>query len=56
MNARLGPACNNYHLWQARIKKALDPHTASDPFFYAEPEPGGEAPGNPGGPAAGPDR
>jgi len=40
MNARLGPACGNYHLWQSKIKKALDPNTASDPFFYAEPEEG----------------
>jgi hypothetical protein len=38
MNARLGPECRDYHIWQARIKKALDPNNASDPFFYAEPE------------------
>lgn len=38
MNARLGPACRNYQLWQSKIKKALDPNNASDPFFYAEPE------------------
>lgn len=38
MNARLGPHCGNYHKWMAKIKKALDPNTASDPFFYAEPE------------------
>jgi len=37
-NRLLGPACHDYHLWMARIKKALDPHTACDPFFYAEPE------------------
>jgi len=37
-NARLGPACNNYHVWLSRIKKALDPNTASDPHFYAESE------------------
>ncbi len=36
-NAKLGPACHNYHLWLARIKKALDPNTACDPFFYSEP-------------------
>jgi glycolate oxidase len=38
MNQRFGPACHDYHLWMSRIKKALDPNTASDPFFYAEPE------------------
>jgi hypothetical protein len=38
MNARLGPECGNYHRWMSKIKKALDPNTASDPFFYAEPE------------------
>jgi hypothetical protein len=32
-----GPTCSNYQIWLARIKAALDPHTASDPFFYAEP-------------------
>jgi len=38
MNARLGPHCGDYHRWLAKIKKALDPNLASDPFFYAEPE------------------
>jgi len=38
MNARFGPACSDYHIWTSRIKRALDPNTASDPFFYAEPE------------------
>ncbi len=38
MNAKLGPHCNNYHHWLAKIKKALDPNMASDPFFYSEPE------------------
>jgi len=38
MNARFGPECGNYHHWMSKIKKALDPNTASDPFFYAEPE------------------
>jgi hypothetical protein len=38
MNARFGPACSDYHVWTSRIKRALDPNTASDPFFYAEPE------------------
>jgi glycolate oxidase len=36
-NRTFGPACGNYHTWLRRIKAALDPHTASDPFFYAEP-------------------
>ena len=40
MNTRLGPECGNYHIWQSKIKRALDPNTASDPFFYAEPEDG----------------
>lgn len=35
-NALFGPACHNYHLWLQQIKSALDPHTACDPFFYAE--------------------
>lgn len=38
MNKRFGPACRNYPLWMSKIKKALDPNTASDPFFYSEPE------------------
>jgi hypothetical protein len=36
-NRTFGPACGDYHIWLARIKAALDPHAASDPFFYAEP-------------------
>jgi FAD/FMN-containing dehydrogenase len=36
-NQEFGPACSNYHIWLARIKAALDPNTASDPFFYAQP-------------------
>ena len=36
-NQTFGPSCGNYHIWLARIKAALDPHTACDPFFYAEP-------------------
>jgi hypothetical protein len=36
-NQKFGPACSNYHIWLARIKAALDPQSASDPFFYAEP-------------------
>jgi hypothetical protein len=35
-NRTFGPACGDYHIWLARIKSALDPHAASDPFFYAE--------------------
>jgi len=38
MNERFGTACHNYPLWMSKIKRALDPNTASDPFFYAEPE------------------
>lgn len=38
MNERLGPHCNDYQKWMAKIKKALDPNTASDPYFYSEPE------------------
>ncbi len=38
MNRRFGPACNDYPKYLGKIKKALDPNTASDPFFYAEPE------------------
>ncbi len=36
-NRTFGPACSNYHIWLARIKSALDPNAASDPFFYSEP-------------------
>jgi glycolate oxidase len=35
-NRVFGPACSRYDHWLARIKSALDPHGASDPFFYAE--------------------
>ena len=38
MKARFGPACGDYPVWMSRIKRSLDPNTASDPFFYAEPE------------------
>lgn len=37
-NGRFGPACGDYQVWLSRIKAALDPASASDPFFYAEPE------------------
>ncbi|MFX1252789.1 MAG: FAD-binding oxidoreductase [Promethearchaeota archaeon] len=42
-NRKFGPACGNYHIWLARIKSALDPNTASDPFFYAEAEVEGDS-------------
>ncbi|MCP4681060.1 MAG: FAD-binding oxidoreductase [Desulfobacterales bacterium] len=29
-----GPMLNNYHLWQARIKKAFDPNKIGDEEFY----------------------
>jgi glycolate oxidase len=38
MNARFGPHCGDYPRWMREIKRALDPNTASDPFFYADPE------------------
>ncbi len=38
-NKELGPACGHYDRWVSRIKAALDPETASDPFFYSAPEP-----------------
>lgn len=37
-NEIFGPACSNYHTWMKRIKAALDPATACDPFFYVESE------------------
>jgi hypothetical protein len=40
MNERFGPACRNYPKYMGKIKKALDPDTVSDPFFYAEPDDG----------------
>ena len=36
VNRKFGPACGDYQIWLERIKSALDPNTASDPFFYAE--------------------
>jgi FAD/FMN-containing dehydrogenase len=36
-NRIFGPACGDYHIWLARIKTALDPNSASDPFFYSLP-------------------
>ncbi len=38
-HAVYSPKCHNYQNYMAKIKRALDPHTASDPFFYSEPEP-----------------
>ena len=35
-NEIFGPACGNYHTWLKRIKAALDPQDACDPFFYVE--------------------
>jgi glycolate oxidase len=35
-NQTFGPACSDYHIWLSRIKTALDPNSASDPFFYAK--------------------
>ncbi len=35
-NLKFGPTSGSYHIWLERIKTALDPNTASDPFFYAE--------------------
>jgi glycolate oxidase len=35
-NELFGPACSNYHLWLKRIKAALDPQMACDPYFYVE--------------------
>jgi hypothetical protein len=36
-NRIFGPACGGYNTWLSRIKAALDPYGASDPYFYAEP-------------------
>jgi len=38
-NEIFGPACSNYHTWMKRIKTALDPDMACDPFFYVEGNP-----------------
>ena len=38
-NEIFGPACSNYHTWMKRIKAALDPDMACDPFFYVEGNP-----------------
>ncbi|MGB8330069.1 MAG: hypothetical protein WCE62_08060 [Polyangiales bacterium] len=39
-NKELGPHCYHYDQWVSHIKTALDPHTASDPFFYSEADEG----------------
>jgi hypothetical protein len=36
-NRRYGPECRNYHEWMIKIKTALDPKTASDPYWYIDP-------------------
>jgi glycolate oxidase len=36
-NELFGPVCSNYHTWLKRIKSALDPQMACDPFFYVDP-------------------
>jgi hypothetical protein len=43
-NRIFGPACGGYDTWLARIKAALDPYGASDPYFYAEPTSGRDIP------------
>jgi hypothetical protein len=35
-NEIFGPSCSDYHTWLERIKAALDPDMACDPFFYSE--------------------
>ena len=47
-NRMFGPVCGDYNIWLSRIKAALDPGGASDPFFYAEAQEDG-APAGPGG-------
>jgi hypothetical protein len=38
MNDAFGPMLSNVHVWKKRIKKAIDPNTASDPTGYSYPE------------------
>jgi len=38
MHARFGPECRNYHGYMSKIKEALDPNLASDPYFYTQPD------------------
>jgi len=35
---RLGPFYSNFHLWQMKIKKALDPNLVANPKAYVIPE------------------
>jgi hypothetical protein len=37
LHDRLGPLACNYHLWQGRIKKALDPEDLSESSCYIPP-------------------
>ena len=34
----MGPLCDNYQVWQRKIKRAFDPNTASDPTMYILPD------------------
>lgn len=38
MNNAYGPHCGNFHEWMIKIKKTLDPKTASDPYLYHDPD------------------
>lgn len=35
---KLGPLYSNFHLWQMKIKRALDPNLVANPKFYIIPE------------------
>lgn len=35
---RLGPLYSNFHIWQMKIKKALDPNLVANPKYYVIPE------------------
>ncbi|MEM2320184.1 MAG: FAD-binding oxidoreductase [Candidatus Bathyarchaeia archaeon] len=35
---RLGPLYSKFHIWQMRIKKALDPNLVANPKYYVIPE------------------
>jgi glycolate oxidase len=35
---RLGPFYSNFHIWQMKIKKALDPNLVANPKYYVIPE------------------
>lgn len=34
----MGPLCDDYQIWQRKIKRAFDPNTASDPTMYILPD------------------